>query len=157
MPQFLMAISTLLHNLATIVFIGHYLLLAAIYVPALVADPAHTAGPVLTTISKRSRGWLYAALIVFAVTGAYLTLMDPNYKGLGNFNSPWAVAMLVKHVVVLVMVALGFWYNAVLRVGPMATTPNQPEAGVARFRSHVNLMAGLGLLVLVLTAFSQVQ
>lgn len=152
-----MTLALWLHAIATVVFIGHYVLLAAVYVPALEAGAEQTAGPALTAISKRSRPWLYAALLVFAISGGYLTLVDPNYQGLGNFSSPWAAAMLVKHTVVFIMVVLGFWYNAIQRVGPMATSPNQPAAGIARFKSHANWMAGLGLLVLLLTAFSQVQ
>ncbi len=157
MSQFLIAASTWLHTLATVVFIGYYILLAVIFVPALESASVQAAGPALTSISKRSRSWLYAALVVFAITGGYLTLVDSNYLGLGTFSNLWSIAMLTKHVLVVAMVGLGFWYNAIQRVGPMATSPNYPIAGLARFKSHVNWMAGLGLFILLLTAFSQVQ
>ncbi len=158
MAQFLQESSVLLHALATVVFIGYYTLLAFIILPALQAQPdVKTSGYVLSLISKLSRGWLYAALIVFAITGAYLTLVDPNYRGLGNFSNPWALAMLAKHTVVFVMVLLGFWFNAILRVGPLASSNTGVERAFSLFRSHATTMAALGLVVLILTAFSQGQ
>ncbi len=155
MSQFLMAVSMWLHALATVVFIGYYVLLAAIYLPALQADPQKAGGPILSAISKRSRSWLYAALIVFAVTGVYLTLVDPSYLGLAKFNNAWTILMLVKHTVVLAMVAIGFWFNAILRVGPMAGSNTGAPQAFRLFRSHANTMAIAGGVVLLLTAISQ--
>lgn len=158
MSQLLQESSVLLHALATVVFIGYYVLLAFIILPALRAQPdIKSAGSSLSAISKLSRTWLYASLIVFAVTGAYLTLVDPNYQGLGNFSNPWALAMLAKHTIIFAMVVLGFWFNAILRVGPLASSNTGVERAFVQFRSHANTMAALGLAVLILTAFSQGQ
>ncbi len=158
MSQFLQEGSVLLHTLATVVFIGYYLLLAFIVLPALKAQPdIKAAGSALSAISRRSRAWLYAALIVFAISGAYLTLVDPNYRGLGNFSNPWALAMLAKHTLIFVMLVLGFWFNTILRVGPLASSNTGVERAFGQFRSHANTMAALGLAVLILTAFSQGQ
>jgi putative copper export protein len=90
------------------------------------------------------------------ITGIYLMLVDPNYMGVGNFGNAWAIAMLVKHILVIVMIALGFWYNAILRVGPLMSS-NNPKPAIARFRTYVNAMAVCGILVLLLTAFAQVK
>lgn len=151
MSQILISLSYWLHALATVIFIGHYLLLAIIYLPALSKN-----GPALSEISKRSRYWLYASLIVFMVTGIYLTFVDPNYQGIGNFNNFWAVMMLVKHILIVGMIGLGFWYNAILRVGPLMSS-NNPEQAIVRFRKYVNVMAVCGVLVLLLTALAQVE
>jgi uncharacterized membrane protein len=78
MTQLLISLSTWLHAIATVVFIGHFVLLAGIYIPALSKN-----GSALREISKRSRPWMYAALIIFMVTGIYLTFVDPNYMGIG--------------------------------------------------------------------------
>lgn len=152
MSQILVSVSYWLHTVATVIFIGHFVLLAVLYLPALADD-----GTALSRISRRSRYWLYASLIVFAVTGIYLTIVDPNYAGIGNFDNFWAIMMLVKHILILVMIALGFWHNAILRVGPMMISNNNSELGVARFRNHVNVMAICGVLVLLFTALAQVE
>lgn len=151
MSQILISLSYWLHALATVIFVGHFVLLTVIYLPALSQN-----GPALSEISKRSRYWLYASLIIFMVTGIYLTFVDPNYQGIGNFNNFWAVMMLVKHILIVAMIALGFWYNAILRVGPLMSS-NHPEQAILRFRKYVNVMAVCGVLVLLLTALAQVE
>jgi len=151
MTQLLISLSTWLHALATVVFIGHFVLLAGVYIPALSKD-----GPVLSEISKRSRPWMYGSLLVFIITGTYLMLIDPGYLGFMDFGNFWGIVMLLKHILVIAMIVMGFWYNAILRVGPMMSS-NNPEQAIARFRKYVNVMAICGVLILLLTALAQVE
>ncbi len=155
MSQLLIATSMTLHALAMIVFIGHYLLLSLVYLPALSNTDS---GPrALGEMSRRSRKWLYGSILVFFVTGVHLMLVDPNYLGIGNFSNPWAMLMLAKHIIILVMIGLGFWFNALQRVGPAMRSNSGAAQGVAGFRRYSNIMAICGVLVLALTALSQVQ
>src|SRR5512139_1719780 len=101
MSQLLLATSTTLHALAMIIFIGHYLLMSLIYLPAL--SKLDNGAKALGEMSHRSRRWLYISILVFAATGIHLTLVDPNYLGIGNFSNPWALLMLVKHLLIVVM------------------------------------------------------
>ncbi len=153
MSQIIIALCVWLHALGTVILIGHYLLLSVIYLPVM----AQNNGPTLSEISKRSRPWMYISLVIFMVTGIVLMLVDPNYLGVGNFSNPWAVLMLLKHILVVGMIALGFWFNAILRVGPMMGSNNRSELGIRRFRLYSNLMAISGVLVLLLTALSQAE
>ncbi|HSB02579.1 MAG TPA: hypothetical protein VLE49_18155 [Anaerolineales bacterium] len=153
MSQILIALSVWLHALATVILIGHYLLLSLIYLPVLAKDNR----PALSEISKRSRSWLYISLLVFAITGTYLMLIDSGYLGFMDFGNVWGIMMLTKHILVFAMIALGFWFNAVWRVGPMMSSNNNAELGITRFRSYSNWMTILGVLVLLLTALAQVQ
>jgi len=158
MSQTLIPLSFWLHSLATVILIGHYLLLSLIYLPVFGkngADPMSRS--ILSGISKQSRGWLYGSLVIFAVTGTYLTLVDPNYLGLGNFGNPWAVLMLVKHILVLAMLGIGFWFNGILRVGPLLVSKTGATQAQTRFRQYSNLMAIAGVLVLLLTAIAQAR
>ncbi len=155
MSQFLIALSLWLHNLAAVIFIGYYILLALIYLPALQASAPNSPGATITAISKHSRAWLYAALIVFAASGVYLTLEDPSYLGLANFGNLWTLLMLVKHVLILVMIVVGLWFNAILRVGPTASSNTGSAQAIANFRRYVNIMAGTGTAVLLLSAVAQ--
>jgi uncharacterized membrane protein len=153
MSQILVALSTWLHALATVVLIGHYVLLSLIYIPVL----AKGNGIALSEISKRSRSWLYLSLLVFAITGTHLMLIDSGYLGFMDFGNFWGVVMMLKHVLVFAMLALGFWYNGILRVGPMMSSNNNAELGITRFRTYSNLMAVSGILVLLLTALAQAE
>lgn len=151
MSQLLLSISTWLHALATVVFIGYFVLMAVIVLPALSKN-----GSALSEISKRSRLWMYASLIVFAITGTHLMLIDSGYLGFMNFGNFWGVVMLVKHILVFAMIAMGFGYNAILRVGPMMSS-NNPEKAIVNFGRYINTMAICGVLVLLLTALAQIQ
>lgn len=152
MSQFLISLSTWLHAMATVVFIGHFVLMAFLYLPVLSQN-----GSALSEISRRSRSWMYASLILFMVTGIYLMIVDPNYRGVGNFSNAWAILMLVKHILIIAMIVLGFVFNAILRVGPMMSSNHGADLAVARFRTYVNAMAICGILVLLLTAFAQIK
>ena len=153
MSQILIALSVWLHAVGTVLLIGHYLLLSLIYLPVLEKN----GGTFLSEISKRSRPWMYISLLIFMVTGIFLMFADPNYLGVGDFGNFWSIMMLVKHLLVVAMIGLGFWYNAFLRVGPMMASNNSAEQGVRRFRMYSNLMAISGVLVLLLTALAQVE
>lgn len=157
MSQILIALSTWLHSLATVVLIGHYLLLSVLYIPTLVKNRPDTAAGILSEISSRSRGWMYASLLVFILTGVVLMLIDPNYLGFADFGNLWGILMLVKHGIVLVMIALGFWFNAVLRVGPQMKSNTGATQALDRFRLFANAMTIAGVLVLLLTSLSQAQ
>jgi uncharacterized membrane protein len=153
MSQVLIALSVWLHALGTVVLIGHYLLLSVIYLPALAKD----GKLFLSDISKRSRPWMYASLLVFMVTGISLMFADPNYLGVGDFDNLWGVLMLVKHILIVAMIVLGFAFNAILRVGPLMASNNSAETGLRRFRLYSNLMAISGILILLLTALAQME
>jgi len=150
MTPILIGISYWLHALATVVFVGHLVLLAVAYLPALTDNPA-----VFSPISKRSRWWLYASMLVFSVTGVYLTFVDPNYLGIGKFGNFWSAMMLVKHLLIVGMVGMGFWFNTLLRVGPLMGSNTGAAQALGRFCGYVNAMAISGMLVLLLTALAQ--
>ena len=144
------SLSIWLHNIATVILIGHHLLLSLLYIPTL----ATSHPTMLSEISKRSRPWMYVSLLIFAFTGTYLTFADPNYLGFGNI---WSILMLIKHLLILGMIGIGFWFNAVLRVGPMMRSNNGAKQATLHFRLYANLMTISGLLVLLLTALGQVE
>jgi uncharacterized membrane protein len=152
MTPILIALSYWLHALATVIFIGHFVLLAVMYLPALADTPA-----ALSAISKRSRIWMYASLLVFTITGVYLMFVDPNYLGIGKFDNFWSVMMLIKHLLIVGMIGMGFWFNTIMRVGPLMSSNTGAVQAVARFRWYVNAMAICGVLVLLLTALAQVD
>ena len=126
MTQFLVSISTWLHAIATVVFIGYFTLMAVIVLPALSKN-----GPALSEISKSSRLWMYASLIVFAITGTHLMLIDSGYLGFMDFGNFWGIVMLVKHILVIAMI--GKWVAELFsrrRMCSVACRP--PMTGICR-------------------------
>ena len=57
MTPIFITLSYWFHNLATVIFIGHFVLLAVVYLPALAENPA-----ILSSISKRSRPLMYTSI-----------------------------------------------------------------------------------------------
>ena len=100
---------------------------------------------------------MYLALLIFVLTGSYLTLVDPNYLGFANFGNVWGVLMLVKHLLIVGIIGIGFWFNAILRVGRMMSSNNGAARATRLFHLYANLMAISGALVLLLTAVAQVE
>jgi uncharacterized membrane protein len=153
MSLILISLAVWFHAIGTIILIGHYFLLSVIYLPVL----EQNGGAFLSQISKRSRPWMYASLLVFMVTGIYLTFADPNYLGVGDFGNLWGVLMLIKHMLIVGMIGMSFVFNGLLRVGPMMSSNNSSHLAIRRFRLYSNLMAISGVLVLLLTALAQTQ
>ena len=158
MPQALIALSYWLHEMGTVLLIGNYLLLSIIYLPVFVKNQAETSiGMILSDISKHSRVWMYTSVFIFIVSGIFLMVANPNYLGVGDFGNIWSILMLVKHILIVAMLGIGFWFNGILRVGPLMSSNTGASLAIARFRQYSNLMAGVGVLVLLLTAISQAQ
>ena len=96
-------------------------------------------------------------MLIFAVTGTYLTIVDSNDLGLGQFGNFWGVMMLVKHLLIVCKVGIGFWFKAIMRVGPLMSSNTGVEQAISCFSWLVNAMAICGVVVLHLTALAQVE
>lgn len=179
MSQPLIALSLWLHSVATVVLIGHFLLLSLVYLPYLSVElDGLGVAKALDAISRRMRPWLTGSLLVFAVTGAYLMLVNQSYEGIGRFGNAWSLLMLVKHVLVVALIGLVVFLNAAVKramatpTGDMSAGSGSPagltaprlgkhaEAGRPRLcggevRLAVNALAICGVLVLLLTAIAQ--
>jgi uncharacterized membrane protein len=153
MSTFLVALSTWLHTLATIVFIGYYLFTGLIYLPVLERQMRPNAlRNLLEQISARLRPFFGGSLLIFLVTGTHLTLINDNYLGLGNFfANPWSILIVIKHVLVLAFVALAVFSERAF-LGQISD--QKPEA-LRQFRWAVNINVILGVLILLLTTIAQ--
>jgi uncharacterized membrane protein len=153
MSTFLVALSTWLHALATIVFIGYYLFTGLIYLPVFERQmQANALRNLFEQISARLRPFFGGSLLIFLVTGTHLTLINDNYLGLGNFfANPWSILIVIKHVLVLAFVALAVFSERAF-LGQISD--QKPEA-LRQFRWAVNINVILGVLILLLTTIAQ--
>ena len=146
-----------LHALAMVAVLGYYGIMSRIVLPALgrsLAGP--TLAGVVQTIERRALPIVLAGIVTFIITGIYLLVRDGRYAGVGSFASTWSTLMLVKHLVIVAMVALGVGIDRLA-----AGLPNTSEAGLGRTIEFLTLamdgMAALGVLVLLLTAAAQLS
>ena len=154
MTFFWNALSTWLHLLATIVFIGYDFFTGLVYLPIFEKqmDPASLRA-LLERISKRMQPFFGASILIFLATGAYLMLINKNYAGLGQFfSNPWSSLIVVKHVLVIVFLALGIYGERAFLPKIGAENPKP----LRQFRLALNVNVILGALILLLTAIAQV-
>lgn len=154
MSAFLIAISTWLHALATIVFVGYYLFTNLIYLPVFESQMrANALRDLLERVSARLRPFFGGALLIFLITGTHLMLINNNYLGLGNFfGNPWSVLIVIKHVLLLPFLALAVFSERAF-LGQISD--EKPEA-LKRFRWALKINTALGMVILLLTSIAQV-
>ncbi len=153
MSAFLIALSTWLHILATIIFIGYYLFTGWVYLPVLERGLTPNAlRDVLEQVSARLRLLFGGSLLIFLVTGTYLMLINQNYHGLGNFfANAWSILIVIKHVLVLAFLALAIFPERAF----LGQISDRKPTARTHFRLALNINAVLGLIILLLTSVAQ--
>jgi uncharacterized membrane protein len=154
MSDFLVALSTWLHNLATIVMIGYFVFTSLIYLPIFERQmPANVLRDLLEQLSARLRPFFGGSLLVFLVTGTHLMLINENYLGLGNiFANLWSILIVIKHVLVLAFLALAIFSERML----LGKISDQKPEVLQRFRWALNTNMVLGVTIILLTSIAQV-
>ena len=84
-------------------------------------------------------------------------LADPNYLGFGDFGNLWGIVMLIKHLLIVGMIFMGFFFNAILRVGALMSSNTDAGQAIARLGLYSKWIAICGVLVLFLTALAQFE
>jgi uncharacterized membrane protein len=153
MSTFLVALSTWLHVLATIIMIGYFIFTSLILLPVFEHQlQANTLRDLLTQISARLRPFFGGSLLVFLVTGTYLMLINENYLGLGHFfANPWSSLIVIKHMLVIAFLALSIFSDRVF----LGQISDQNPQALKHFRWSVNITAVLGVIILLLTSIAQ--
>jgi uncharacterized membrane protein len=143
------------HLMATVALVGYYTVLAVVVLPAL-SGRTGPAGSVeiMAAIERRAMPVLVASLVAFLATGIYLTTGDARYSGPGNVNDAWSTLLLVKHVVIVGMLALGSLLDGLIVRSAALAPPGSDQAG-RRIAYATRGMAILGATVLLLTAAAQ--
>ena len=146
-----------LHALGMVVVLGYYGILGRIVLPALSRSlDGEALGRAVVAIERRALPVVLLAIVLFTVTGIILLLGDERYAGLGNlFASTWTTLMTVKHMVVVLMVALGIGIDRMAAGIGQAATDDARRRDIEILVLAVDAMTALGAIVLLLTAAAQ--
>lgn len=150
--QLAFALITFFHDFFTVVWIGGLFALALVVLP--VALKTWGRGPetrrLMDAIQRRLSPLVYVSIVGLAVTGALLGRRNPAYGGLFSFANPYSTVLSLKHLLVLLMVAVALLRSVALRAveGPSRPTVERLKGALL----YLNL--ALGLLVLLLSGFS---
>ena len=153
MSAWLIALSTWLHALATIVMVGYFVFASLIYLPVLARQmQANALRDLLEQVSARLRPFFGGSLFIFLVTGTHLMLINEDYLGLGNFfANPWSILIVLKHVLVLPFLALAVFSE---RAFLNKISDEKPEA-LRQYKLVLNINTILGVVILLLTSLAQ--
>jgi len=165
-PPLALAALYWLHMLATVVWLGGLASFSIFVLPAVhSALEPEVYGRLLGKLQQRLQqvGWL--SLAVLGATGLFQLSANVHYSGLLNLNSPWAVAIFIKHLTVLVMVAASAYSTwgvlpalrraALLRSAGRDVDPVQAQALERRELLILRANLALSIIVLALTAFAR--
>ena len=163
----ILTLANWLHMLATVIWIGGMIIFPFVLVPAArqVLGEGPAMGKLMGAAAKRFAPLAILSMVVLLVTGMVMMMASSGYSGMGDIQGRWATVMLLKHVLVLVMMAIGIYMGAVImkKMQKLAGTgegpPSDPQA-LAKLQAlqmklaKINLV--LALVVLLLTGYAGV-
>lgn len=112
MSFWILVFSYWLHLLATVIWFGGLVVIALAAWPALRRQAL--ASNDWLALQQRFIPWVNGSLLVLLVTGFVQMTSDPNYTGFLVMDSLWAWAILIKHIVILGMVAITVYLQTTL-------------------------------------------
>jgi uncharacterized membrane protein len=152
--------------LATIVWIGGLAAVVLLVLPA--AHKSLPPGDLAALLEKVQRrldpaGWL--SLMVLLGTGMFQMSASPDYEGLLAFNNRWAIAILIKHLFFIAMIAVSAYLTwgllPALRRAALRRAKDGPSIEADRLAQReiwllrINFI--LGVIILGLTALARVS
>lgn len=140
-----------LHELATVTWLGGLFTLGVVLFPS--ARRALGPGPhlrqLMESFQKRLSTLVYISMATLIITGLPLARHNPHFQGLFSLGNTYSITLTIKHVLVLLMVAIGLTRSLILvRKGQPGQDKEKLKAGLL----YLNL--GLGLIVLLLSSMS---
>ncbi len=162
-PIWALTVAYWLHMLATVIWIGGLASLTLLVIPAARKTiPQKDYGRFLEQIQNRLQqiGWFSLAILIS--TGMFQMSSHPEYVGLLAISNSWAVAILLKHLVIGIMVVVSgvmTWVvlPAIRRMAMIQSAGGNVDPGLVEklhkqesWLLRVNLV--LSIIVLLMTA-----
>jgi uncharacterized membrane protein len=164
-PTWAVALVFWLHMLATVAWLGGLAAIAILVLPAArrVLEPADQLA-FIEGIQRRLEPLAWFSLAILIVTGLFQLSVNPHYDGFLSTSGQWALAILTKHTLVVLMIvvsAVQTWeVLSAIRRGLVRIEKGQAdETEVKRMQKRETLLLrlniGLSILILAATAFAR--
>jgi uncharacterized membrane protein len=152
--------------LATVVWLGGLSAMALIVIPAAHKSlDADAYASFLGRVQERLQQIAWLSLLILGATGLFQMSASPHYEGFLAITNPWSVAILIKHIAVLLMVATSAYSTwgllpamrrlALLRSAGRSIQPDAPARIARRELLLLRTNLALSVLVLALTAWAR--
>jgi len=161
-PYWVLSLAYWLHMLATVAWVGGLTALIYLFLPTAQKqlDPEALAGLMLH-IQRRLDPLAWLSLAVLITTGLVQMGVSPNYQGFLRISNLWTVAIFIKHLAFLLMVAISAYISwgvlpAMRRLALMRAKNSKDVVRLQRReRSLLRLNLILGVIILGLTALAR--
>ena len=162
-PVWALALTFWLHLLATVAWIGCIISISILILPAAgkILKPAdHLA--LIEAMQKRLEPIAWFCMSLLLLTGLFQMSVNPHYDGFLSTSTQWSLAILVKHILGIFMVAASAIQTWEVIPAIRRTLMNKKKADegqvIALQKREVLLIRinfGLSLLILLATAFAR--
>ena len=164
-PTWAVALVFWLHLLATVTWLGGLAAIAILVLPVSkrVLKPVDQLA-FITGIQKRLEPLAWFCLAILIATGLFQLSVNPHYDGFLSTTGQWSLAILTKHLLVLLMIvvsAIQTWevLPAVRRGLMRIQKGGSDEEEVKRLQKQeillLRLNIGLSIFILAATAFAR--
>lgn len=106
MPTWVLTVAYSIHMLATVVWIGGLVFQAVFLLPA---TQSRLEPPIqlrlMAALRRRFTPLAWLSLALLTATGLTQMTAHPAYEGFLSFGNRWAMALLAKHLAIVIMVA----------------------------------------------------
>ena len=140
---------TFLHDLFTAVWIGGLITLGLTVMPAVkkVLGKGPETKKLMDTIQKRNSVLVYASMVGLVLTGLLQANRSTAYIGLFSFGNTYSAVLAVKHILVMLMIAIALYRSLALA---KTSTPKQERLKKVLMMSNIVF----GIIVLMLSGFA---
>lgn len=163
-PVWALALAYWLHMMATVLWIGGLVVLSLLVLPAAQKSlDAETYARFLGEIRRRLEPLSWFSILILLASGMLQMSANSNYAGFLAIRGLWASAILIKHILFGLMVAISGYVTwgiiPALRRMALLQASGKPAPDIEKFQhrsillTQINLV--LGVLVLLLTAIAR--
>jgi len=150
MSEIILAVSYWLHSIATVIWIGGIFFILFIALPSAKKVLGAESGKLMSEISKRFTPIANYSIIALIVSGVALTATNKQFSGIGNFGNNWILVLIIKHLLVVIMVAVHFYRGLILTPKIARIDPSSKKVSLQKLSLNlVKVNFCLGLIVLL--------
>lgn len=148
----MMGLIRFLHELFTVIWVGGLAFMTLTLVPSLskVLGAGEKSQEMMKAVTRRHRVWTYLSMVGLVVTGLLLGRSSPSFAGFMRFDNFYSSLTAVKHLLIVVMVAIALFRSIKFAKKDGADSPGPKKMNVIL----VTVNFALGVAVLLLSAFA---
>lgn len=159
-----------LHDLATVIWFGGLFTTGIILVPVgrTLLGPGAEMKKFMDIFQRRLTKFVYVSIVVLIFSGVFLARHNPTFEGLFRMGNTYSKILTVKHILVVMMIAIGLVRSLVMgskgqqpdrtQTKPLPEqTQKKPQAEFGQEKLKMILLYGnilLGVIVLFLSAYN---